>query len=209
MFSKKSVITYFVYLTALVACTDTQTNNNSSSGKVNTGITSPVAQETEFDASQFAVGVKARPLENEARLVIAKDGLIVNGDEGKKTPLIALKRTFTIDASSIYEITVDFEPIKLQGSPALRIIAWSLDEGDAVLSKPAFSAFTKKLDTSTIVPQSITRRFSMVPSKTNNTKKLARPEVAKNILFTTRLMTGGSGSSVKITGFNVSVLPSD
>lgn len=209
MFSKKSFITYFVCLIATVACTDTQTNNNSSSGQVNTSITSPVAKEIGFDASQFAVGIKARPLESEARLVIAKDGLIVNGDEGKQTPHIALKRTFPIDASSIYEITVDFEPIKLKGSPALIIVAWSLDEGGAVLSKPAFSAFTKKLDTSTIVPQSITRRFSMVPSDTNYTKKLARPEVAKNIRFATKLVPGGSGSSVKITGINVSVLPGD
>jgi len=142
-------------------------------------------------------------------LVIAKDGLIVNGDEGKQTPLIALKRTFPIDASSIYEITVDFEPIKLGGSPALRVVAWSLDEDGAVVSKPAFSAFTKKLDKSKLAPQSITRRFSMVPSETSNTRKFARPEVAKNIRFATKLLPGGSGSSVKITGINVSVLPND
>lgn len=158
-----------------------------------------------FDASAYAVGWAAMPLDRTSLVEVDEKGIVMTGQNAQ--PQLGLAESFPVEPGVVYEVSVSFELLETGHEPETNITAWSLDaEGKQTSNKSYSVAFMSDRGNVSGI-QDITARFTLSPDAVSETTPrvygFADPEMARQVRFTTNPVRSTEGVQARVTSMSV------
>ncbi|MEL6569906.1 MAG: hypothetical protein AAFQ22_15950 [Pseudomonadota bacterium] len=163
-----------------------------------------VVEVPSFDAGDYVVSWRARPLVDGELTSVSDDGVVVTA-RGVNPP-VGPAEAFPVTPGVSYKVDVSYEILSIEGEPVADIIGWSIDDEGELVSDNAFAAAFRPGSSQAPGEYTISALFTFDAPTEEGVLQIPEAETASSIRFTTNPVRGGNGSTAKISSITVTPL---